>query len=394
MDLKLCRQAVGFQELELIFQHTQLTRLVLEQAGLRRLPPALSALAQLRRLSVAHNAGLAKGFAHLSRLSSLTALDLSFTGLQGEGRIPPSLAHMPQLRELRLAGNLLRSGWEHLEGLSQLSVLEMQGWHSHEDRALADQLPAVLSRLAGLRRVDVGSNPQVASGWQHLPTGLTSLDLYAAGQLREMPAAIGRMPRLASLEVGFWRQLATGAGALALLPPSLTHLCLSDCHLRAVPPDLALLTGLQSLDLRSNPCFATDDVMAAGWEHLPSARLTALSLFSCKLPDVPQQLAGCTALRSLNLGRCTLKSTRNWPALAPLSQLTHLNLESTSLPALPESLSCLASLADLNVSENELLGSGGGWEHLSALPLTHLDIGNCGLQRLPAPIAALTDLRE
>lgn len=181
---------------------------------------------------------------------------------------------MPQLLELRLGGNLLRSGWERLAGLGRLALLEMPCWHSHEDRNLPDQLPAVLSRLTALRRLDCAFNIAVRGGWQHLPTGLTSLDIYRTGWLQQLPPVLGRMPNLASLEIGWWRQLATGPGTLACLPTTLTQLMLADCNLRAVPPDLARLTGLQSLSLGSNPFSRSNEVMAGGWEHLPGGRLT------------------------------------------------------------------------------------------------------------------------
>lgn len=107
--MEVQRQSVGADELSRIWQYTQLTRLVLEDAGLRRLPPGLLALSHLQHLSLSSNRGLVKGFAHLSRLGRLTALDLSATGLRA---IPSALARMPQLRELHVGSNLLRSGWE------------------------------------------------------------------------------------------------------------------------------------------------------------------------------------------------------------------------------------------------------------------------------------------
>ncbi len=79
VDVELLRQSVEMHQLSRIFMHTQLTRLVLVDAGLRRLPPGLSALSRLQQLNVSRNRGLTKGFGHLPRLVALTCLDLSKT---------------------------------------------------------------------------------------------------------------------------------------------------------------------------------------------------------------------------------------------------------------------------------------------------------------------------
>lgn len=112
---------------------------------------------------------------------------------------------------------------------------------------------------------------------------------------------------------------------------------------------------------------------------------------------MPAQLALCTALCSLDLGRCTLRQLVGWEALAPLGRLTRLSLEAVGLASLPESLSCLSSLADLNLRENPRLGhagAAGGWDRLAALPLTSLQLAGCELEQLPSGIGAISALRR
>lgn len=149
--------------------------------------------------SLGANFGLEYEWDHLAPLKYLTSLDLSLISFH---RLPPVLSQLTSLRRLLLYSctRLTASdeAWRALEGHPSLQTLRAPFCNG-----LA-AVPAALSTLHSLEALDLWSNPQMAEG-------------------------------------GGWHHLA------AL--PSLTHLGLSHCGLRGVPPELAALAehGILSL---------------------------------------------------------------------------------------------------------------------------------------------------
>ncbi|CAM9303836.1 unnamed protein product, partial [Ectocarpus sp. 13 AM-2016] len=105
----------------------------------------------LQKLSLGGNDITGELPAGLENLVSLTLLDLSDNGFQGE--IPPELGSAPSLVRLDLQGNALTGKIpSELAEMAQLGILYLQ------DNALEDTIPPELGNLASLTQLDLSGN--------------------------------------------------------------------------------------------------------------------------------------------------------------------------------------------------------------------------------------------
>ncbi|CAM9185909.1 unnamed protein product, partial [Ectocarpus sp. 8 AP-2014] len=105
----------------------------------------------LQKLSLGGNYITGELPAGLENLVSLTLLDLSDNGFEGE--IPPELGSAPSLVRLDLQGNALTGKIpSELGGMTQLGILYL------EDNALEDIIPPELGNLASLTQLDLSGN--------------------------------------------------------------------------------------------------------------------------------------------------------------------------------------------------------------------------------------------
>lgn len=158
--------------------------------------------------------------------------------LQLAAATPPHAASLPlPCRSLEANFNL-EHGLERLAPLTGLDFLDLSF------QIPLDRLPAVLPNLTGLRRLALnGCHRLTASdeAWRPLEghTALQVLEAILCTGLTAVPSAISTMHGLQEVHFGMCHRLSKGGSWYHLAGlPSLTHLDLTGCGLRAAPLQL------------------------------------------------------------------------------------------------------------------------------------------------------------
>ena len=273
-----------------------------------------------------------------------------------------------------------------------LAVTSLQLWNA---RDLAE-LPAELARCRNLETLAIHGAPLTAlPAWLgELP--LRSLELSFCEQLTELPA----LPALARLDLSY-----TPVRALPR-SPSLRAVALTGLRLEAVPDELRDLPALEELDLEGNWIKEVP-----GW--LLEKPLRALNLHGNDLGAIPAALLALPTLEVLDLSRCgggltaipdgiadtrlrSLKLTQHpltaiSEALCTLASLEVLELASNRITVLPDAIDQLHQLRVLDLSTTLIAELPAGLGRLSRLE--KLSLGDCPLRDIAA-IGELTALRE
>ncbi|OEL35172.1 Leucine-rich repeat receptor-like serine/threonine-protein kinase BAM1 [Dichanthelium oligosanthes] len=349
----------------------------LDVAGLNlsgALPPALSRLRGLQRLSVAANALYGPIPASLARLQQLIHLNLSNNAFNGS--FPPALARLRGLRVLDLYNNNLTSATLPLE-VTQMPMLH----HLHlGGNFFSGEIPPEYGRLARLQYLAVSGNE--LSGRIPPELGnLTSLrELYIGyynSYTGELPPELGNLTELVRLD-------AANCGLSGEIPPELGRLQnLDTLFLQvngltgSIPSELGYLKSLSSLDLSNN---ALTGEIPASFSELKN--LTLLNLFRNKLrgdiPDfvgdmpslevlqlwennftggVPRRLGRNGRLQLLDLSSNKLTGTLPPELCAGGKLQTLIALGNFLFGAIPDSLGQCKSLSRVRLGENYLNGS-------------------------------------
>ena len=188
---------------------------------------------------------------------------------------------------------------------------------------------------------------------------VVQLDLEDVGPTREVPAEIGRLTSLESLDLSGNLLISVPAeiGQLA----SLEMLSLWDNKLTRVPAEIGRLTSLESLDLNDN-----------------------------QLTSVPAEIGQLTSLEELYLHDNQLTSV---PAeIWQLTSLTELHLHSNRLTSVPAEIGQLTSLEGLWLNDNKLTTVPAEIGQLTSLKVLYLNVNQ--LTTVPAEIGQLTSLEE
>lgn len=181
--------------------------------------------------------------------------------------------------------------------------------------------------------------------------------------------------RVASLDVGGnpgldWAGVGRATALTALAAPR--------CALRSLPPGLAALTRLRSLDVSCNELEGLDGV-----ERL--VRLERLNAASNALAAVPTAIGALAALTLLGLRNNALTTLPD--SVGGLTSLRELYLTNNRLTALPPSLGACVALQKLQCAFNPALETVP--ESLAALPkLEMMRLAACGVTQLPPAFAA------
>jgi len=152
--------------------------------------------------------------------------------------------------------------------------------------------------------------------------------------------------------------------------------------------------GLNSLHLEYLPALENAEMRAC--EKLSELTLSSLenlrklTLDSCAIETLPEDIGGLCSLHKLDLSSNPLKALPK--SIGQLSQLQTLNLSGNPLEALPKSIGQLSQLQTLNLSQTSLTGLPESIGDL--LNLKTLDFSESALVELPASIGGLTALTE
>ena len=309
------------------------------------IPESLGNLTSLSELRLSHNGFSGEIPAALGRLENLQYLELQYNQLNGpipaelgnleqlrgltannnrlSGRLPPDLGRLRSLRTLILRKNRL-SGAIPIEfgDISRLELLDLA------DNDLSGPVPSSLSRLRFLNTLHLtGTNLCILpdpgfEAWledisdSSLPAGCEDPDRSALVALFEATGGsdwINRSGWLTSNALDEW------FGVKLDMNGRVTELTLKGNDLNGgIPPELSVLTALESLDLGGNAL--TGSIPA---ELGDLFQLRALELGGNKLTDrIPAELGNLTELVRLDL------SKNEFVGLIPaeLTRLTHLEV--------------------------------------------------------------------
>lgn len=244
------------------------------------------------------------------------------------------------------------------------------------------ELPEALSRLSGLRRLDLSYNRlSTVPSWLEQLTDLTELDLNY-NRFDAVPDAVLGLRRLRGLGL-LGNRLTTLPDGVARLS-GLRWLVLGGNPLTTLPDAVQALTRLEMLDLGH-----------IGLTGLPGwigelTRLTSLELTGNDLTGVPAELG-----RLDRLVRLYLRDNRltGLPAdLGALVALQRLSLSNNALPRVPAAIAAMSGLAGLALRCNQLTELPDWIGELSEL--SWLALGGNRLTRVPASIGRLHRLTD
>ncbi|MFE2869587.1 leucine-rich repeat domain-containing protein [Embleya sp. NPDC059259] len=211
-----------------------------------------------------------------------------------------------------------------------------------------------------------------------------------ADYLHEIPAAIGRLTRLESLQISApitalppqigllakLRELTVTSGELAELPVTtgelrrLEVLQAQSAPLKAIPAELGRLVSLRRLALNGSS-LETGGIPAALWEL---AELRELSIPDCRVDELPPGIGNLRALRDLDLGNGILCDDDGLWSAPPADLWNLTTLETLILP--------LSGLTDIPSS----IG------HMTRL--RYLDLSTCDVRELPPETTRLAGLEH
>ncbi|GJP67620.1 hypothetical protein CLOP_g24416, partial [Closterium sp. NIES-67] len=262
----------------------------------------------------------------LSRLTSLTKLDLSFNQISGP--LPTTLIFATALSHLDLSSNLF-----------------------------SGSLPLAYSRLSQLSNLALSSNllsgsipePLIATLTRALQLSMSNNQLSG-----NMPSSLSRLTKLTNLNLSFNRLSGTVVSSISTLS-ALELLALSNNAFTETIPAAAIaqITKLQKLDLSYNQLSGTVPAAVTALDAITSIDLSHNDLTG----PLPTSISIMADLKSLNLSGNSL--TGSIPShYSALTNLEALNLCCNRLNGtLPTFLGGLLKLEAIDLSSNRLSGT-------------------------------------
>lgn len=334
---------------------TKLTRLKIRHDDqLAELPEQISALQRLESLELIGMKNL-RLFPSLRHLSALTQLNFDIFDMAGS---PAGLLDPPRVAHLRLES--------YTPEFVDFMASQLWSWSSLTSLSLSvhGQLLPTIDRVTNLVQ-------------------LRSLSL-ASFPLKELPAELGRLSLLTSLELSQLDGLVS-LKLIAALP--LQALGVSGIATLETLEEISQLTRLRSLGVSTCPLVSS----------LPTRSLSALEelhVGNCLWADMDYHLAGNTSLTNLSLCAVGGRLLPTIGAIGELRALETLCIDFVNLKALPESIGGLTRLKTLELKELlmlEALPRSIGL--LSSLTSLILDDLSC-LSQLPREIGKLRSLEH
>lgn len=216
------------------------------------------------------------------------------------------LRHSGAIKSLTLEINSL-DAWQPVHavlGLSRDHLTSLRVFSDNDDNPCYERLSAApwLALLPRLQSLELEGVVDVTIERARFPRGLTRLALNGCGLtgLTQVPPTLRMLPALRSLSLQFMDPGADFAGIKRLT--GLQQLDLSNCGLRMVPEEVAMLPHLTALTLNNNEelgGLGNEDRVAV----LASLKgLQFLEMRDCALKTVPGCITNLSSLRTLLLG--------------------------------------------------------------------------------------------
>ncbi|GFZ21191.1 receptor like protein 7 [Actinidia rufa] len=346
---------------------SSLTHLELEWTGLQgNIPNNIFHLPKLQRLVLGINEDLRGNLPKVnwSSSSSLNVLDLSLTSLSGE--LPHSFGYLKSLNYLGLNNcRLSRSITKWIGNLTQINYLFLSR------NAFIGTIPSAISELQNLNMLSLSYNSLNGT----IPSWLLNLPSLYYLNLRgnELTGQINEFPHKSPLEIIY----LSGNKLYGPIPQSvsklsnLSYLDLSSNNLSGVVElkmfsNLKLLKRLylsnNNISIRSNinisfPSITSFMMSSCKIDEFPSFLRTSMNLDKLDLSNnkihgtVPEWITGKTSLSYLNLSNNFLTSIERFPLGEKLENLDlHSNLLEGPLPIPPP------STRYFSISQNKLSG--------------------------------------
>jgi internalin A len=196
------------------------------------------------------------------------------------------------------------------------------------------------------------------------------------------------MDRISKAADEQWKELVLSGMYLSELPPeiahlnSLTSLDLSGNQLNILPESIGNLANLTSLDISGNQL----NVLPESIGNLTN--LTSLHLSPNQLKTLPESIGNLTSLISLDLSFNKLKTLPE--SIGNLTSLVSLDLTGNQLNVLPESIGNLTGITSLGLSRNQFDTLSKSIGNLT--DLTSLSLHANQLKTLPESIGNLINL--
>ncbi|CAL5443110.1 unnamed protein product [Camellia sinensis] len=314
----------------------------------------------------------------LTNMSSLTHLDLTFTGLHGKS--PDSIFHLPNLQILSLGdnqdltGNLPKVNWSSSSSLQQLYL-----WST----SFSGELPDSIGYLKSLTSLDLGGCKFSGSIPESLGnlTQITSIYLGGNSFNGQIPFTLSNLNQLISLDLSannLHGKIPNFSGKLI----KLEYLALAYNNFNGpFPCGVANLTKLALLDISSNELMGPIPSNISGLNNLQALFLRNNSLNG----TLPSWLLNLPSLMELDLGSNRL--TGQIPEFQHKSKLMLIDLSHNELRGpIPQSISNLVNLTLLDLSSNNLSGVVELQTFSNLKNLVNLDLGFNLIQGpLPVP---------
>lgn len=393
-------------------QLTELQFLDVSFNMLTKLPAQLSELTALERINASFNP-LGPVFPEvLVSMTWLVELNLDFTGICN---IPPGIGRMKQLLGLQLEGNKLDHPADVLYAKNPLLCVSIYDPSTEEldlSGCTLRQLPLAIGTMSYLRSLDLRNNKLETLPLElGLCTKITRLEL--AGNDLDYPfswiipvhgdMAAMHLLNMETESIDLSRVRSGGMGSLPrsglfvlnprLLPldgpqcdfdevpelllahrEKLFELNLSDNHIKALPLNFAVLSGLRVLNLDGNGISRFPDCLFVmtkleslslsnnDLEELSIGigrlnRLTALYVQSNRLTELPETIGRLSSLQVLS---CANNKIRRLPDLASFPDLAILDFAANEIGEIP-----------FTIGEFRVLGLPSGWRPASSCCLNY-----------------------
>lgn len=249
----------------------------------------------------------------VERCVTLEELAIAENSLQ---ELPDVFFTLPQLRVLDARRNRITGISSAIESATRLEKIFLGGNRLSKLPKNVDWSKLVSLKTLSLRENQIKSLPEKLTGvtsLEHLDVSRNKLSRLPSMTFAQLSFFDGSFNQITDLDDGFFEGM-----------PSLRTFNFSQNQLLALPPSLATLSLLETLDVDENPLGA----------------------------DMSINGAGCSSLQTVRMCRCRLSAIPNWLGSAPA--LVELFLSGNDLTNLGDVLSSSTSLTSLDVSDNQI----------------------------------------